>query len=223
MSALCQIGNNNGKSLNYPVVTLSERNSAGRTGQPRTLWLRGAARKQRETRRRGRWNIRVQFHEWWWKIPSLEREANSLLGRGSRFRRRIRFNNRLVLCLQFFFIYLVMEQWDCRHLLSFVHLLTLLFVSLILTCLYWSVFGTWLKLNGRKSLPWLAYLICALKTSWMNDIVIFVKREKLTSDGDHPSWFRINHPNEEALLRLGNGPRQNCMIGIGIGWYKPSW
>ena len=56
----------------------------------------------------------------------------------------------------------------------------------------------------------------------MNDIVIFVKREKLTSDGDHPSWFRINPPNEEALLRLGNGPRQNCMIGIGIGWYKTS-
>ena len=220
MSALCQIGNNNGKSLNYPVVTLSERNSAGRTGQPRTLWLQGAARKQRETRRRGRWNIRVQFHEWWWNIPSLEREANCLLGRGSRLRRRIRFNSRIVLC-KFFFIYLVLEQWDCRHLLSFMHLLTT----------NWSVFGTWSKLNGRKLLPWLASLICALKTSWMNDIVILVKRAKLTSDGDYrlqrinPAWFRINHPNEEALVHLRNGPRQNCMIGIGIGigWYKPSW
>ena len=29
MSALCQIGNNNGKSLNYPVVTLSERIQPG--------------------------------------------------------------------------------------------------------------------------------------------------------------------------------------------------
>ena len=144
MSALCQIGNNNGKSLNYPVVTLSERNLAGRTGQPQTLWLRGAARKQRETRRRGRWNIRVQFHEWWWNIPSLEREANCLLGRGSRFRRRIRFNSRIVLC-KFFVSYLVMEQWDCRHLLSFMHLLTT----------NWSVFGTWSKLNRRKLLPWL--------------------------------------------------------------------
>ena len=144
MSALCQIGNNNGKSLNYSVVTLSERNSAGRTGQPRTLWLQGAARKQRETRRRGRWNIRVQFHEWWWNIPSLEREANCLLGRGSRFRRRIRFNSRIVLC-KFFFIYLVLEQWDCRHLLSFMHLLTT----------NWSVFGTWSKLNG--SVPYLCF------------------------------------------------------------------
>ena len=57
-SALCKTGNNDGKSWNFPLP-LSERNSAGRTGQPRTLSLRGAARKQRETRRRGRWNIRV--------------------------------------------------------------------------------------------------------------------------------------------------------------------
>ena len=31
-------------------------------------------------------------------------------------------------------ISLVMELWDCRHLLCFMHLLTLLFVSLTLTC-----------------------------------------------------------------------------------------
>ena len=43
---------------------------AGGSGQPRTLWLGGTARKQRETRRRGRWNIRVPrvmmeiFHLW---------------------------------------------------------------------------------------------------------------------------------------------------------------
>ena len=40
-SALCQIGNNNGKCLNFPVVPLSERNSAGRTGHESntvTLW-----------------------------------------------------------------------------------------------------------------------------------------------------------------------------------------
>ena len=29
-----------------------------------------------------------------------------------------------------------MEPWDCRKLLCFVHLLKLLFASLILTCLY---------------------------------------------------------------------------------------
>ena len=50
-----------------PVVPLSERSSAGRTGQPRTLWLQGAPRKQWETRRRGRWNIGVQSPEWWWR------------------------------------------------------------------------------------------------------------------------------------------------------------
>lgn len=59
--ALCQTGNNDGKSLNSSVVPPSERNSAKRTDQSRTLWLRGAARKQWETRRRGRWNIRVRF------------------------------------------------------------------------------------------------------------------------------------------------------------------
>ena len=40
-SALCQVGNNNGKCLNFPVVPLSERNSAGRTGHESntaTLW-----------------------------------------------------------------------------------------------------------------------------------------------------------------------------------------
>ena len=51
------------------------------------------------------------FHRW--------NEANSLLGRGSRFRRRGRFNSRIVFS-SFFFIDLVMEQWDCRHLLSFM-------------------------------------------------------------------------------------------------------
>ena len=66
------------------LVSLSERNLARRTGQPRTLWLRGAARKQQKTRRIGRWNIIVRFPVWWWlhgDIPSLEREADFYLGR----------------------------------------------------------------------------------------------------------------------------------------------
>ena len=60
------------------------------------------------------------------------------------------------------------------------------------------------KVVTVTSVPYLRKTLktSALKTSWMNDIVIFVKREKLTSDGDHPSWFRINHPNEEAKTKL---------------------
>ena len=50
------------QSLRHPVVSLLAR----RTGQPLTLWLRGATRKQRETRRRGKWNIWARFPEWWW-------------------------------------------------------------------------------------------------------------------------------------------------------------
>ena len=84
-------------------------------------------------------------------IPSLEREADFQLRRGSRFWRSIRFNSRIVFS-QFFFISLVMELWDCRHLLCFMHSLTLLFVSLILTCLYLYV-CPWSNFNGRKSLP----------------------------------------------------------------------
>ena len=56
-SAFCQTGDNNVKSWNSPIVPLSEGNSAGWAGQPRTLWPRGAARK----RRRGRWDVRVRF------------------------------------------------------------------------------------------------------------------------------------------------------------------
>ena len=52
------------------------------------------------------------------EIPSLEREANILLGRVSRFGRSIRFNSRILLS-KFFFIFLVMGLWDFRHLLFF--------------------------------------------------------------------------------------------------------
>ena len=50
VSAFCQTGDNNGKSWNFPIISPAERNSTGWTGQPRTLWPRGVARK----RRRGR-------------------------------------------------------------------------------------------------------------------------------------------------------------------------
>ena len=65
-SALRRTRNNGGNSWSSPFVPLSERNLARRTGQPRTLWLRGTARKQQETRRKGRWNIIGRFPVWWW-------------------------------------------------------------------------------------------------------------------------------------------------------------
>ena len=63
-SAFCQTGDNNGKRWNSPIVPLSERNLARWTGQPRTLWPRGVARKGR----RGSWDVRVRFLKWWWRI-----------------------------------------------------------------------------------------------------------------------------------------------------------
>ena len=80
------------QELELPVVPLSEKNSAGRTGQPRTLWLRGGvARKQRETRLGGRWNIGVRFPEWWW---------HSIFGTRGWFLPRKRFPPRKKCSLQ---------------------------------------------------------------------------------------------------------------------------
>ena len=43
-----------------------------------------------------------------------------------------------------------------------------------------------------------------------------------TGNNDDKSW---NFPSflyqREIILSLGNGLKQNCMIGIGINWYKP--
>ena len=58
---------------------------------------------------------------------------------------------------------LAMEAMEAMGLLSpflFMYLLTLLFVSLKLTCLYWYVY-LWSKLKGRKSLSWQVYAIHA--------------------------------------------------------------
>lgn len=58
---------------------------------------------------------------------------------------------------------LAMEAMEAMGLLSpflFMYLLTLLFVTLKLTCLYWYVY-LWSKLKGRKSLPWQVYVIHA--------------------------------------------------------------
>ena len=60
--------------------------------------------------------------------------------------------------VDFFFISVVKELWDCRDLLCFIHLLKLSFVSLILTYLYLYV----CKFNERRPLPLLGQ---NLKTS----------------------------------------------------------
>ena len=67
-------------------------------------------------------------------IQSLEREAEFHFKKGSRFERGV-FASTAELC-SINFISLVTELCDCRHLLRFMHLLTLSFVSLIITCLY---------------------------------------------------------------------------------------
>ena len=84
------------QELELPVVPLSERNSAGRTGQPRMLGLE----EQQENggkHDKGRDGIleydSPSYHD---DIPSLEREADFYLGRGSCFGRSICFNSRIV-------------------------------------------------------------------------------------------------------------------------------
>ena len=62
-------GASGGKSWNSPVVPRLERNSARSTAQLRTVWPRGAAKKKKKDRRRGKWDIRVRF-------PSSDEESN---------------------------------------------------------------------------------------------------------------------------------------------------
>ena len=60
----------------------------------------------------------------WKKISGSASTRGGLL-QGSHGNRRIVFS-------QVFFLSLVMEMWDCRHLFCFLHLLKFLVVSLIL-------------------------------------------------------------------------------------------
>ena len=72
----------------------------------------------------------------------------------------------------------------------------------------------------------LRYSCKTLKTSKVNDIIILMKRDNLhltlTIDFKGSMLARKSSPTEKALPSLGNGLRQNCTIGIGIGQYKPS-
>ena len=93
------------QELELPVVPPLERNSASSTGQPRTFWLRGAARKQQETRRRGRWNIGERFPEWWW-WHSIFRTRGWFLPRKVNFYLWKKYSLQRQNCVQLIFLYL---------------------------------------------------------------------------------------------------------------------
>ena len=143
-------GASDGKSLNSPVVPRLEKNSAMSTAQLRTVWPRGAAKKKKKKkdRWRGKWDIRGRF-------PSSDEESNesflddetrcddghSIFGTRysssprkifSRFGGSIRFNSKIV----FSWLFVISLVMEAVTFFCFMNLLTLLFVSLILTCLY---------------------------------------------------------------------------------------
>ena len=138
--------------MNSPVVPRSEKNSGGLTTQLRPLRPRGAAKTKQENRRRGKLDSRVRF-------PSSDEESeesfpddetayddgHSIFGTRDSFSTRKIFPaseevfaSTAELCsINFFFIIsLVMEAMGIVTFFCFMHLLTLLYVSLILTCLY---------------------------------------------------------------------------------------
>ena len=100
---------------------------------------------------------------------------------------------------------------------------SLLFVSLVLTCLYIYV-CPWSKFNERKSLPWLMYVIRArlwklpkwtISSFWWKEI-----NSRPTVTSTNQCCLKKSSPTGKAPLSLGNGLRQNYMIGIGR--YRPS-
>ena len=132
-------------------------------------------KKKQKNRRRRKWDIRVQFpssdEEYYESFPDNETawdDGSSIFeARDSFSPRKIFpaweevFASTAELCSIDFSLFLFpWKQCDCRHLFCFMHLLKLLFVSLMLTCLCYYVFPR-PKFNGRKSLPWLANVIRA--------------------------------------------------------------
>ena len=75
-----------------------------------------------------------------------------------------------------------MKPWDCRHLLCFMHLLTLLFVRPVCTNMF---------VRDRSLTEEVVIVTCvrysykALKTSKINSIIILMQRDELTPYGDH--------------------------------------
>ena len=77
-----------------------------------------------------------------------------------------------------------MKLWDCRNLLCFMHLTTLLFVSLIVVCINTFVRDR-SSTEGSRSVTSVGYSCKTLKTSQINDILILLKRDELTPYGVH--------------------------------------
>ena len=90
--------------LQQCISSPQERNSAGWTNQPRTLWLQGAARKLRATRRRGRWNIGERFPEWWWWHSIFGTRGWFLPRKGFLLRKKYSLQQHN--CVQLIFLYL---------------------------------------------------------------------------------------------------------------------
>ena len=133
------------KSWNSPVVPRSEKNSAGWTTQLRSLWPRGAAKKKKQTKRKMRylstipqqwWRIEWVIsgrrdRMWWWSLYLWSERLVFSLEDFFCFGRSTRFNSRI-------FLYFPCYGTNGIAVIffRFMHLLTLLFVFLILTCLY---------------------------------------------------------------------------------------
>ena len=168
------------QELELPVVPLSERSSAGRTGQPRTLWLQGAPRKQWETRRRGRWNIGVQSPEWW--------RRHSIFGIGGwflpwkRFPLWKKYSLQQQNCVWLIFSPLL---WNYEIAVTFYVLGTCwnyyLFLWYWSACTYTFIHDRSL-MRGVVTVTSIRYSCKTLKTK-MNDIIILVERDKLMPYG----------------------------------------
>ena len=191
------------QELELPVVPLFERNSTSRTGQPRTFWLRGAARKQRETRRRGRWNIGERFPEWWW-WHSIFRTRGWFLPRKVNFYLWKKYSLQRQNCVQLIF-FLSPLLWNYGIAVTFWVLCTCWnFYSFLW---YWPActykFVRDRSLMKGSTVTSLRYSCKTLKTSksW---IMILLKRNKLTPYGDY-RLQRINagwenhHPPERLF------------------------
>ena len=126
-----------------------ERNLAGGTGQPRTLRLWGAARKQRETRRRLRWNIRVRFPVWWWWHSIFRTIARGWFSPRKSFPLRKKNSLQQQNCVQLSFLYFpCYESLGLSASFVFYALVDIVILSLIPNCLYRYV-CPWSKFNGR--------------------------------------------------------------------------
>ena len=96
VSALCQTENNDDKSGNFPSY-FYQRQKLSRSNRSASNALTSRSNKKtagnKTKRKMEYWSTNSPSDD---DIPSLEREADFFLGRGSRFGRSIRFNSRIV-------------------------------------------------------------------------------------------------------------------------------